>query len=75
MPYEAPLVFGGQVRSVLPTADEKNICFGVQTVGLEASAQGRLILQRLCDIAERYYRINQSSAKQQDLQRIGYQVS
>ena len=69
MPDEASLTFGGQVRSILPTADDKYVCFGLQTVGLEASAEGRLVLQRLCNIAERYHQINQSSARQQDFQR------
>jgi hypothetical protein len=69
MPYEAPLEFGAQIRSILPTADDKNICFGLQMVGLEASSQGRSVLQRLCNIAEQYHRINQSSAKQHDFQR------
>jgi len=69
MPDEASLTFGAQVRSILPTADDKYVCFGLQTVGLEASAEGRLILQRLCNIAERYHQINQSSARQQDFQR------
>ena len=69
MPYETPLEFGAQVRSILPTVDNKNVCFGLQMVGLEASSEGRSALQRLCNIAEQYHRINQSGAKQQDFQR------
>lgn len=68
MPYETPLMFDAQIRNTLPTADNKSICFGLQIVGLEASPEGRQVLQRLCNIVERYYQINQSSVKQQDMQ-------
>lgn len=68
MPYEAPLVFNAQVRTVFTTVNEKSICFGLQIVGLEASPKGRSVLQRLCNVVERYYRINQTNAKQHDFQ-------
>ncbi len=70
MPYETPLMFDAQIRSILPTADGKSICLGLQIVGLEASVEGRQVLQRLCNVVERYYQINQSSATQQDMQPI-----
>jgi len=66
MPYETPLMFNARIRNILPTADRKSVCLGVQIVGLEASFEGRQILQRLCNVVERYYQINQSSIKQQD---------
>ncbi|MHC4665168.1 MAG: flagellar brake protein [Planctomycetota bacterium] len=66
MPYETPLMFSAQIRNILPTADGKSFCLGVQTVGLEASPEGREVLQRLCGVVERYYQIKQSSVKQQD---------
>ena len=68
MPYEMPLMFNAQIRNILPTADEKSICLGLQIVGLEASPEGRQVLQRLCNVVEHYYQINQSSAKQRDFQ-------
>jgi len=68
MPYETPLMFNAQIRTILPTADDKNLCLGLQIVGLEASPEGRQILSRITEIVERYYRINQSGAKQQDMQ-------
>jgi len=68
MPYERPLVFNAQIRNILPTVDSKNICLGLQIVGLEASLEGREVLQRLCSVVERYYKINQSGVKQQDFQ-------
>jgi len=61
MPHETPLMFNAQVRDVLPSADEKSVCLGLQVVGLEASPEGRLILQRLCNTVEQYYKMNQPS--------------
>jgi len=70
MPYETPLMFNAQIRSTLPTADGSGICLGLQAVGLEASCQGRCVLHRLCNVVERYYQMNQSSAKQQEMQTV-----
>ena len=70
MPYETPLMFNAQIRNILPTADGKNVCLGMQIIGLEASAEGREILQRLCSIVEQYYKMNQSSIKQQDVRTV-----
>jgi hypothetical protein len=72
MPYETPLMFNAQIRNTLPTADEKSVCLGLQIVGLEASPEGRETLQRLCNVVEQYYQINQSNAKQQDLQTTSF---
>lgn len=68
LPYEQPLMFNAQVRNTLPTADAKGTCLGMQIVGLEASPEGHETLQRLCNVVEQYYQINQSGAKQQDVQ-------
>jgi hypothetical protein len=67
MPYERPLMFDAQIRNILPTADSKNLCLGLQIVGLEASPKSRQVLQRLCDVVERYFQINQSGVKQQEM--------
>lgn len=71
MPYETPLMLNAQIRTILPTVNGKNICVGLQIVGLEVSPEGRQVLQRLCNIVERYYQINQTSLKQQDFQGTG----
>jgi hypothetical protein len=71
MPYETPLMFNAQVRTVLPTADGKCICLGLKIVGLEASAEGREILSRLIEIVQYYYQMNQSPASLQDMQTAG----
>ena len=71
MPYETPLMFNAQVRTVLPTADGKCICLGLKIVGLEASAEGREILSRLIEIVQHYYQMNQSPASLQDMQPVG----
>lgn len=67
VPYERPLLLSAQIRTVLPTPDEKTICYGLQLVGLEASIEGRETLGRLCNIVEQYHQMNQSSFKQHDL--------
>ena len=67
LPYEQPVMFNTQIRNTLPTANCDGLCLGMQIVGLEASAEGRETLRRICDIVEQYYRVGQSCAKQQDL--------
>jgi hypothetical protein len=68
MPYEMPLMFNAQIRNILPTVDQKSICLGLQIVGLEASPEGRHVLQRLCNVVEHYYQMNQRNPKGQDFQ-------
>lgn len=58
MPYEMPLMFNAQIRSILPTADDKSIYLGLQIVGLESSREGRQVLSRIVSVVERYYRMN-----------------
>jgi len=66
MPYEMPLMFNAQIRRILPSEDLKSIYLGLQIVGLEASPEGRQVLSRIAGVVERYYQLNQSSAKQLD---------
>jgi len=70
MPYDTPLMCNAQIRSILPTADNKSIYLGLQIVGLEASPEGREVLSCLVGVVERYHQINQSSARQQDMQGV-----
>ena len=74
LPYETPLVLSAQIRNVLPTADGKNVSLGLQIVGLEASPEGRQVLTRLIGIVERYYQMNKSGVKQQDMQPVSNTV-
>jgi len=67
LPYETPLIFSAQIRNVLPTADEKYSSLGMQIVGLEASSEGRKVLTRLIGIVEKYYQLNRSGVKQQNI--------
>jgi hypothetical protein len=55
VPCEPHLVFDAIVRDVLPTADNGQVCLGVQFTGLEANAEGRRGLQRLCSAEGRYF--------------------
>lgn len=70
MPYETPLVVSAQIRNILPTADGKSASLGLQIVGLEASPEGREVLARLISIVEQYYQINQSGARQRNIQPV-----
>ena len=70
MPYETPLVISAQIRNILPTSDGKRASLGLQIVGLEASPEGREVLTRLIGIVEQYYQINQSGARQRDIQPV-----
>lgn len=47
-PAESLLAFDAQIRAILPTADGKHVCLGLQFVGLEANPEGREALLRLC---------------------------
>ncbi|MHC4104296.1 MAG: PilZ domain-containing protein [Planctomycetota bacterium] len=68
MPYETPVMISAQIRTILPTSDGNGASLGLQIVGLEASPEGREVLGRLIAIVEKYYQINQSGARQQDIQ-------
>lgn len=72
LPYEMPLMFSSQIRNILPTSDGNYICLGLQIVGLEASSEGRKTLRRLCRVVEKYYQINHSNIKQQEMQPADY---
>lgn len=61
---QAVLKFKALTRCVLPTADERSLCIGMQMVGLEASPEGRKVLQRICEVVEVYHRMNHSEDKQ-----------
>ena len=67
LPYETPLMFNAYIRNVLPTAADESVCLGLQMIGLEASPEGRLILQRLCNVVEQYHQMNQSNTGQQNV--------
>lgn len=70
MPNESPLQFQAQIRAILPTADQNNICLGLQITGLESNPEGRVVLRRLCNVIERYHQINQLGVKEKDLQTV-----
>lgn len=61
-PAEAVLTFDAQIREILPTADGKNICFGLQFVGLEANPEGRQGLRRLCSSGGIYHAVREAVA-------------
>ncbi len=67
MSYETPLAFSARVKSILPTADNTNVCIGLEMIGLEASPEGRLILQRLCNVVDQYLQIGQSQGREEGI--------
>jgi len=58
--FETPMHLNAQVRNTIPTADGKNLCIGLEMIGLEASPEGRLNLSRLVNVVEQYHKIDQS---------------
>jgi hypothetical protein len=58
MPYETPVKLNAEVRNVMPAADGKDICIGLQMLGLEASPEGRLVLSRIVGIVKQYGQMN-----------------
>jgi len=61
-PAQALLTFDAQIREILPTADGKNICLGLQFVGLEANPEGRQGLRRLCSSGGIYHAVKEHAA-------------
>ena len=55
---ETVLSFNAYVKSITPDASGNNLCIGMEIIGLEASPEGRLILQRLCNIVDQYSQMN-----------------
>lgn len=54
IPDETPLVFNAYVRNLSNSADGEFLCMGLEIIGLEASPEGRLVLQRICNTVEQY---------------------
>ena len=70
MLYETPLMFNAQVRNNFTASNDNSVYIGLQMIGLEASAEGRLVLQRICNVVEQYHHMNQSCAREQDMQPV-----
>jgi c-di-GMP-binding flagellar brake protein YcgR len=58
LPDATSLKFNAYVRQVIPDADQDYVLLGLQVIGLEASAEGRLILSRICSLLEQYRRMS-----------------
>ncbi len=54
-PAEPLLAFDARLKEIQPTADGKNICLGLQFIGLEANPEGRQALQKLYKPERTYY--------------------
>jgi hypothetical protein len=53
-PAEPLLAFDAQIKEIQPTADDKNICLGLQFIGLEANLASQA-LQKLYNPEGTYY--------------------
>lgn len=74
LPHSMPMMFDTQIKSILPTADDRFICLGMQISCLDNNsedAESWELKQRLREIVEWYYKMNQSGAGQQDAQKTG----
>jgi c-di-GMP-binding flagellar brake protein YcgR len=58
MPYEQPVQIEAQVRHIAPTADNAQLCLGLQVIGLETTIEGREMLRRLCSVVKTYFDMN-----------------
>ena len=74
MPSEEPLEFTAQIRNILPTVDSDSFCYGMQVVGLEASADGRKTLGRLAGVTELYYDLNRNRTYEGWTPQVGLQT-
>lgn len=58
MSYQRPILLEGHIRYMRENPDENYLYIGVEFLGLEASPEGRDILQRLLDVVSEYQAIN-----------------
>jgi c-di-GMP-binding flagellar brake protein YcgR len=65
LPYEQPIQIEAQVRHIAPTVDGSQLCLGLQVIGLEATAEGREMLHRLCNVVKTYFNLNTQAGVQQ----------
>ncbi|MBN1796199.1 MAG: hypothetical protein JW804_05955 [Sedimentisphaerales bacterium] len=64
-----PVSFNAYIRSVMPAINSNDIELDMEIVGLEATPQGRMVLQRLCNVVGIYRKIVQSQpAPKQELE-------
>lgn len=68
--FETPLMFNAQIKEIRSEIESESIRLDLEIIGLEASPEGRLVLQRLCSVVDEYRRMNQSGSKEQDTQPI-----
>ncbi len=60
MENEETIELNAQIRSILPTANENDVCLGLQMIGLESTRQGRDKLRKLVRVVETYHQINKN---------------
>lgn len=59
LPHETPLMCNAQAMRVVARANGSSFSLGLKLIGLEASPEGRMVLQRICNIVDQYQQMNQ----------------
>jgi len=58
LPDETTIAMNAYIRAVVESENDKCVMLGLEIVGLEASPEGRLVLQRICSTVGRYLEMN-----------------
>lgn len=58
MSFQKPVLLEGHIRYLRENPDESHLYIGIEFLGLEASPEGRDLLQRLLDVVSEYQAIN-----------------
>lgn len=61
-PAEPLLTFDAQIKEILPTANSRNVCLGLEFIGLKTNPEGRQALQKLYNPDGTYYEAKENTA-------------
>lgn len=59
--YQKPILAEGHIRYITEDEKDQTLYLGVEFLGLEASVEGRHLLQRLLDTVEEYQKLNKEN--------------
>ena len=58
--YQTSFLLDAQIREVLPTADGRGICLGVEFIRVKSNSESQLILEQFCESIERYWLVEET---------------
>jgi len=64
LPYQKPIILEGYIKHLEKTDHGRTLILGVQTLGLEANAQGRQTIHRIVDVVSEYQKLNAAQSEQ-----------